>query len=253
MSTDTTHGYERVRTRSAASPAPERRMRRRLTNPLVEIVGPPVFERDVVEDVKIILFGKPWHTGETLGIMRRVSRTFRLRVDKWMNHDGVDQAVVRWLCDARRHYMRTFEDYVLRVSQNLSADLGMNEGGLILRCADWGLQRATSVLLSVDRAVKGVDFGKILMDACRYGHLEIVRSLVVDRGVDVNQIQAGWYWTPLMYAAYRGHALVVSFLLSRGADVHARDRDIDGETALSFAQLLRHQNVVDLLEAAINN
>jgi len=249
MNTDTTRGHERVRTRSTSPPDTERDTRRLLTNPLVEIVGPPVFERDVVEDVKIILFGKPWYTVETLGIMRRVSRTFCLRVDKWMDHDGVDQAVVRWLCE-RRGILLTFEDYILRVSQNLSADLGMDEGRLVDHCAYWELLDATTVLLSIDRALKGVDFGILLVHVCRSGLLEIVR-LIVDRDVDaVNQAPTD-FWTPLMWSASGGHAAVVSFLLSRGADVNARDDD--GDTALSLALEYGHQNVVNLLEAAINN
>lgn len=62
--------------------------------------------------------------------------------------------------------------------------------------------------------------------------------------VDVQDTLEGF--TPLMTAAAEGQAEVVRLLLAAGADRGIKD--VDGDTALSFARLNGHTNVVELLE-----
>ncbi len=54
--------------------------------------------------------------------------------------------------------------------------------------------------------------------------------------------------TPLMVASEGGRPETVKFLIEKGADIGARDRD--DKTALAMAQANRHQAVVQLLTAA---
>lgn len=52
-------------------------------------------------------------------------------------------------------------------------------------------------------------------------------------------------YTPLHRASYGGHALVVSFLLDSGADLHART--VDGWTPLHSASRWGHANIASCL------
>jgi ankyrin repeat protein len=85
--------------------------------------------------------------------------------------------------------------------------------------------------------------GPLLMEAARYGHVEVV-DLLLDRGAkieatdDLNQ-------TALMAAAEYGQSDVVRLLLDRGAEVNAGYRD--GRTALSKASIEGHRELVAYL------
>jgi ankyrin repeat protein len=71
-------------------------------------------------------------------------------------------------------------------------------------------------------------------------------GLLLKRGAEVNIQGTLEGFTPLMTAAAEGLAEVVRLLLGAGAD---RDiKDVDGDTALSFAQQNGHTEVVELLE-----
>jgi ankyrin repeat protein len=71
-------------------------------------------------------------------------------------------------------------------------------------------------------------------------------GLLLERGAEVNVQGTLEGFTPLMTAAAEGLADVVRLLLGAGAD---RDiKDVDGDTALSFAQQNGHTEVVELLE-----
>ena len=71
-------------------------------------------------------------------------------------------------------------------------------------------------------------------------------GLLLERGADVNAQGRLEGFTPLMTAAAEGLADVVRILLDAGAD---RDiKDVDGDTALTFARQNGHAEVVELLE-----
>jgi ankyrin repeat protein len=71
-----------------------------------------------------------------------------------------------------------------------------------------------------------------------------IRSLLKS-GTDVNAPFN--HYTPLMATAIHGHTRAVGLLLSRGADVNAKD--LIGETALLFAVINNNQKCVDQLLA----
>ena len=80
---------------------------------------------------------------------------------------------------------------------------------------------------------------------CREGNIQAVREAIIS-GVNVNAAD-DFGRTPLILAAHKGHAEIVSALLHAGADPNTKN--IDGETALMFAAMCGHD---DILNALIN-
>ena len=82
-----------------------------------------------------------------------------------------------------------------------------------------------------------------LMWAAYKGHTDVC-ELLISKGADVNA-KSNDGWTPLMYAALKGHKDVCELLISKGADVNAKDKD--GGTPLMYAALKGHKDVCELL------
>ena len=64
---------------------------------------------------------------------------------------------------------------------------------------------------------------------------------LVEAGADINL----YGWSPLIYAAFKGHTAVAEYLLRKGAEVNARTEN--GSTALLFAARFGHLELVELL------
>ena len=84
-----------------------------------------------------------------------------------------------------------------------------------------------------------------LMYASSGPYIETVEVLL-DAGAEVNIQGSLEGFTPLMTAAAEGQVEIVRLLLERGADPTLKD--VDGDTALSFAQQEGHTAVVEILE-----
>ena len=94
----------------------------------------------------------------------------------------------------------------------------------------------------------GKDRLTALAIASRKGHKEIV-ELLLKKGAEPN-IRDKYGTTPLHYAALYGHMAIVETLLHSEADVDADvTAVIDKCTPYDLAKLMRHQAIMDLLEA----
>jgi ankyrin repeat protein len=91
---------------------------------------------------------------------------------------------------------------------------------------------------------QGVSF---LDEAIVTGDLELVRYLVDEKGMDVNQTKRKSGFTPLMQAASYGYTDIVDFLLEKGADIHARDSS--NLNVIEYTKKLQRKNMQKHLEA----
>jgi ankyrin repeat protein len=87
-----------------------------------------------------------------------------------------------------------------------------------------------------------------LYSATNGGHLEVVR-LLLEAGSDINFHGGDNDMTPLMLAASSSFENILSFLLDKGANIHARD--INGSTALDWARNSIRPAAVQMLEEAL--
>ena len=77
------------------------------------------------------------------------------------------------------------------------------------------------------------------------GYLEVLKRLLAQEGIEVNKADNGGF-TPLHAAAERGHIKeVIKCLVEKGADVNQADEK--GFTPLHFAAQKGHPNIVRLL------
>jgi len=89
----------------------------------------------------------------------------------------------------------------------------------------------------------------LLDEAIVSGSLELVKYLVEEKQMDVNQTKRKSGFTPLMQAACYGYTDIVDFLLGKGADVHARDNcDMN---VIEYTKKLQKKNMQKHLEAYI--
>lgn len=77
----------------------------------------------------------------------------------------------------------------------------------------------------------------VLMEACGEGRIRLVHALLA-AGANPNLQSTPSMKTALMVAAARGRLQVVTLLLAAGADLSLND--IDGNTALTLAEIARH-------------
>ena len=80
-----------------------------------------------------------------------------------------------------------------------------------------------------------------LMYASYYGHLEVVKLLILN-GADVNDIINGY--SSLIYASMNGFREVVKLLILNGADVNAVNV---GYSSLMYASKNGHVEIIELL------
>jgi len=85
-----------------------------------------------------------------------------------------------------------------------------------------------------------------LMFAASGDNPETVKILIENKA-KVNAVDKAENFTPLMYAAAEGKLKVVKILFENGAD--HKMKDIDGDTAKTFAAQNNHKQVVKLIES----
>ena len=79
---------------------------------------------------------------------------------------------------------------------------------------------------------------------------ETVRVLL-DRGASVDLVDGDEGWTALMFAGGEGHVEVIEILLGYGAD--PMHKDLDGDTALAFAERNGHTRAAKVLQSAMGD
>ncbi len=86
-----------------------------------------------------------------------------------------------------------------------------------------------------------------LISAVSVNDINKVRNLI-ENGADINGLYKKSGFTPLMMAAHRGNKEIVEFLLNQKIiDVNKIDEDGDKNTALMYAVLAGHPDIVRLL------
>ncbi len=109
----------------------------------------------------------------------------------------------------------------------------------------------------VNRCSTAIGFSNLppMIAAADVGNTEIAKMLL-DHGADIEATDAIWGGTPLMWAAWRGHAKMVEWLLKKGANVHAIAERSADRTALDWADCPsspHNPEVIRLITAALRN
>lgn len=91
--------------------------------------------------------------------------------------------------------------------------------------------------------------GHQLLRCSQHGDMKGLKQLVEKEHCDIN-FRDGYYWTPLMCAAFAGEKDVVSYLLKRGA-AWVGVCETQGKDALMLAEEGGHQEIVKLLQDSL--
>jgi len=122
---------------------------------------------------------------------------------------------------------------------------------LLMYAAFNGHTNVIQLLISKGADVNATDFSgsTALMFAASGKNLPAVKLLIKNKA-KVNAVDSNEHWTPLMWAAAEGQIEVVHYLLEQSADPLLKD--IDGDTATSFAKKKNHQAVANMIQSRIS-
>lgn len=70
---------------------------------------------------------------------------------------------------------------------------------------------------------------------------------MIDKGTDLNKINDGDNWTPIMYAARNDYKEIVDMLIKEGADIHYNNNSVTGPNYLLKVET-HNQEIVDAIE-----
>jgi len=136
-------------------------------------------------------------------------------------------------------------DYLLRQGVDPSpVEYGHGVQNPLLASIENGYTDMVELLLQYGALLYAKE-GAALVLAAGSGQIETV-ALLISRKASVDAKSSSTGKTPLISAAERGHAHVVSYLLEQGADMNLLD--VRGNTALSLAQKHHHGQVVQILQ-----
>ena len=133
------------------------------------------------------------------------------------------------------------------VDVNAISANGQNQAALMLAAFN-GHRNLVEMLIARGGKVNHLDVtNRTALMYCSSGPFPETAQLLLDNGADVNIIDNNEKWTALMFAAAEGQVENVKLLLEHGADYDLKD--IDGDTAASFAAKNGHKQVADMINA----
>ena len=127
-------------------------------------------------------------------------------------------------------------------------NLPNKEGQTFLMLASYnGHTELCEYLIKNDALVEGRDnSGRTALMYASTGPFASTVKLLLSNGANANSVDHVEKWTALMNAAAEGQLEVVKLLLQYGADKNLKD--IDGDTAESFAFQKKHLEVLNFLK-----
>ncbi len=133
------------------------------------------------------------------------------------------------------------------LSEGVDTDAFDEDGRTSLQLAAFdGHSDVVGLLLARGAAVDHRDgFGRTALMYASTGPHAATVQLLLEAGASSNLVDNQEEFTALMFAAAEGQVDVVKLLLAAGAD--ASLKDVDGDTARSFAEQNGHAEVVELL------
>jgi ankyrin repeat protein len=136
------------------------------------------------------------------------------------------------------------------LAQGYKPDTPDREGRTILMYAAFnGQTNVAGRLIAAGANVNAQDqSGSTALMFAASGPFASTVQLLLAHGAKINTVDNNEHWSALMWAAAEGQAEVVELLLKNGADPSLKE--VDGDTAESFAAKNGHTAVVKILQAA---
>jgi len=120
-------------------------------------------------------------------------------------------------------------------------------GTALLNAVFFGYRDAAAELLKYKQGIDALDLNEAVLIAAGMGHIDIVKDMIKNQ-VSVNVVGRN-NRTPLMAAAKFGRVDTVRLLVENGSD--PTPQDSDGSTALTVAQELDNQEIIEIIEKAL--
>ncbi len=137
------------------------------------------------------------------------------------------------------------------LKENINVNSADPDGRTALMLASFnGYSGIVALLINKGAVVDLADgFGRTALHYASTGPFVPTVEFLLKKGANPNVVDSEEHFTPIMFAAAEGHIDVVRMLLEYNADPSLKD--IDGDTAETFARQNGHTEVADLLKSKV--